>query len=161
MRIVAGDGRVDLHRHAQVLQIAETGNGGIERARNAAERVVGKRIGAVEADGNALYAAVDDLLRDMLCDQRSVGCQRHAQAFVRAISRQLENIGAEKWLTAAQNQNRIRYLGDLIDDVAGRLGGKIGTGELSSVALARQWMQRRLQPLVNSQKINRGLFDCV
>jgi hypothetical protein len=29
-------------------------------------------------------------------------------------------------------------------------------GELSSVALARQWMQRRLQPLVTSQKISLG-----
>jgi hypothetical protein len=29
-------------------------------------------------------------------------------------------------------------------------------GELRSVALARQWMQRRLQPFVNSQKISRG-----
>src|SRR5271157_5922597 len=31
-------------------------------------------------------------------------------------------------------------------------------GALSSVSVARQWMQRRLQPLVNSQKISRGLF---
>jgi hypothetical protein len=31
-------------------------------------------------------------------------------------------------------------------------------GELNSVAVARQWMQRRLHPLVSSQKINRGLF---
>jgi len=31
-------------------------------------------------------------------------------------------------------------------------------GELNSVALARQWMQRRLHPLVSSQKISRGLF---
>src|SRR5208283_3257103 len=35
-------------------------------------------------------------------------------------------------------------------------------GELSSVAVARQWMQRRLHPLVNSQKINRGFwFTCL
>src|ERR1035438_5773297 len=31
-------------------------------------------------------------------------------------------------------------------------------GALNSVAVARQWTQRRLQPLVNSQKISRGLF---
>src|SRR5215469_3330667 len=33
------------------------------------------------------------------------------------------------------------------------------SGELSSVALARQWMQRRLHPFVNSQKIRRGLYS--
>ena len=37
MGIVAGDGGVDLYRHAQILQIPETGNGGIEGAGNAAE----------------------------------------------------------------------------------------------------------------------------
>src|ERR1700687_4395902 len=31
-------------------------------------------------------------------------------------------------------------------------------GELNSVAVARQWMQCRLHPLVSSQKINRGLL---
>src|SRR5271166_4731871 len=30
-------------------------------------------------------------------------------------------------------------------------------GDVNSVAVARQWIQRRLQPLVTSQKINRGL----
>ena len=30
-------------------------------------------------------------------------------------------------------------------------------GDINSVAVARQWMQRRLQPLVTSQKIRRGL----
>src|SRR6185437_12845944 len=32
-------------------------------------------------------------------------------------------------------------------------------GDISSVAVARQWMQRRLQPLVTSQKISRGLYS--
>src|SRR5579862_8993937 len=32
-------------------------------------------------------------------------------------------------------------------------------GELNSVAVARQWMQRRLQPLVTSQKTSRALFS--
>src|SRR5271165_321492 len=30
-------------------------------------------------------------------------------------------------------------------------------GDINSVAVARQWIQRRLQPLVTSQKISRGL----
>src|ERR1700751_4997855 len=37
-----------------------------------------------------------------------------------------------------------------------RVGKSVG--ELNSVAVARQWMQRRLQPLVTSQKIRRGLL---
>jgi hypothetical protein len=38
-----------------------------------------------------------------------------------------------------------------------RVGKSVG--ELSSVAVARQWMQRRLQPLVTSQKTSRALFS--
>ena len=32
-------------------------------------------------------------------------------------------------------------------------------GELNSVAVARQWIQGRLEPLATSQKIRRGLFS--
>jgi len=32
-------------------------------------------------------------------------------------------------------------------------------GDISSVAVARQWIQRRLQPLVTSQKIRRGVYS--
>src|ERR1019366_3918795 len=34
-------------------------------------------------------------------------------------------------------------------------------GDISSVAVARQWMHRRLQPLVTSQKIRRGVYCLV
>ena len=126
MGIVAGDRRVDLHRHAQIFQIAETGDGGIECAGNAAESIVSQRIGAVQADGNALHAAVDDLLRDLFRDQRAIRGQRHAQAFVRAITRQLENIRTEERFATAEHQDGSRNFGNLIDDIARRLGGKIG-----------------------------------
>ena len=122
MGIVAGDGGVDLHRHAQIFQISETGNGGIECAGNAAESIVSERIRAVEADGDALHAAIDDHARDMLGHQRAIGGQRHAQTFVRAITRQLENIRTEERLATAQHQDGSGHGGNLIDDVARCLG---------------------------------------
>ncbi len=105
MGIVAGDGGVDLHRHAQILQIAEAGNGGIEGSGNAAETIVGKRIRAVQADGHALHAAIDDHARDVLGHQRAIRGQRHPQTLVRAITRQLKNIRTEERFAAAQHQD--------------------------------------------------------
>jgi hypothetical protein len=125
MSIVAGDGGVDLHRHAQTLQIAETGNGGIERARNPAEGIMSSRIGAIEADGHALYAAVDDHARNVLGHQRAVCRQRNSKTLVRAIARQLENIGTEEWFAPAQHQNGSRHGSNLVDDIARRFGREI------------------------------------
>ena len=105
MGVVAGDGGVDLDRHAQVLQISETGNGGIESAGNAAESIVGERISAVQADGDALHAAIDDHAGDVLGNQSAIRGQRHAQTFVRAITRQLENIRTIERFAAAQHQD--------------------------------------------------------
>jgi hypothetical protein len=95
--------------------------------------IVGKRIGAVEADGHALHAAIDDHARNVLGHQRAVGGQRHAQTLVRAITRQLKNIRTEQRFAATQHQDGSGHLGNLIDDIARRFGGEIG-GALSSVA---------------------------
>jgi hypothetical protein len=84
---------------------------------------------------------------------------RPRAALVRAIARQLENVRTEERFAAAQHQDRTGHLGNLIDDALAASVER-SSGALNSVALARQWMQRRLQPLVSSQKINRGLF-CV
>ena len=48
--IVPGDGHVDLHRHAQLFEIPEAVDGGVEGAGNSAEAVVGVGIGAVQRD---------------------------------------------------------------------------------------------------------------
>ena len=92
MGVVAGDGGVDLHGHAQILQIAEASNGGIECAGNAAESVVGQGVGAIQADGHAPHAAIDDHAGNLLGHQRAVCGQRDAQTLVRAIACQLENV---------------------------------------------------------------------
>src|SRR5271157_1832239 len=64
----------------------------------------------------------------MLGHQRAIRGQRHAQTFVRAVTRQLENIRTEERFATAQHQDRSGYGGNLIDDVARRFGGKVGGG---------------------------------
>src|ERR1700680_1823023 len=125
MGIVAGDGRIDLHRHTQIFQITEASNGSIECAGNTAEAVGRKRVSPVQTDGDATDAAVDDHLRDLPGNQRAIRGQRYAQTLVCAISRQLEDIRPEEWLTSAQHQDGSGNLGNLIDDIACSLGGEI------------------------------------
>jgi len=125
MRVVAGDRGVDLHRHAESFDVSKSGDRGLEGARNAAEPVVGGCIDAVKTDSHTFYTTGDDLVRDFFGDQGSIGGQRNAKTFVRAILRQLKNIFSEKGLATAQHQNRRGDGGNLIDDVLCRLGGEI------------------------------------
>ncbi len=76
--IVPGDRGIDLHRHAELLQVAHAVDGGFERSRDPAESVVGQRIGAIQADGNPLHACLDDLLRYRFRNQRTVRGQGDA-----------------------------------------------------------------------------------
>ena len=118
MGIVAGDGGVDLHRHAEILQIVETGDGGIECAWDPAECIVSKRVSAVQANRNPADSAIDDLLRNLPGNQRAIRGQRDAQALVCAVARQLKNVLAEERLATAQHKDGRRNCGNLIDDVA-------------------------------------------
>ncbi len=72
MSVVPRDGRIDLHRHAEIFEIAEPGQGRVECARDVAKLVVRGRVHAVETDGHALHAAVDNLARDFLGNQCSI-----------------------------------------------------------------------------------------
>ncbi len=126
--IVLGDRHVDLHRHAELFQILEAVDGRVEGSGNSAEGVVGLGIGAVQGDGDALDAGVDNLLRHFLGDQGAVGGQGDAQTFVGGILRELEDIRAIERFAAGKHQDGIRECGNLIDDVqrlaswAGRRG---------------------------------------
>ena len=75
--VVPRDRHIDLHRHADLFEIAKAVNGGIEGARNSAEGVMRFRIYAIQADRDALYPRVHDLAGDFFRHQGSVGGQRH------------------------------------------------------------------------------------
>src|SRR5271166_4498565 len=60
MRIVSRDGCVDLHRHADVLQITQAINGSVECSGYAAEGVMGGGVRAIQRDRNTLDARVLD-----------------------------------------------------------------------------------------------------
>ncbi len=126
MSVVPGDRCIDLYRHTQILQVEETGNGGIKCTRNAAECIVSKRVRAVQTDGNTLYAAVDDFLRDVLRNQSAIRGQCHAQALVRAIARQPENVGTEQGFATTEHQDGRRDRCNLVDDVQRYLGREVG-----------------------------------
>ncbi len=85
-----------------------------------------KRIGAVQANGNAPHAAIDDHARDVPGNQRAIGGQCHAQTLVRAITRQLENIRTEERFATAKHQDGSGHRDNLIDDIACSLGGEVG-----------------------------------
>ncbi len=125
MGVVAGDGGVDLHRHAERFQVAEAGDGRVEGSgmpRNVSW-VMASEPSRLMKRAARRYR---DHARDMLGDQRAVGGESDAQAFVSAVARQLKNVRAEQWFAAAQHENGIRNFGNLIDDVARGLRGKIG-----------------------------------
>ena len=53
---------------------------------------MGKRVGSIQADGDATYAGVHDHAGHFLCDQRTVGRQSNPKSLVCAITRQLEDV---------------------------------------------------------------------
>src|ERR1035438_4902968 len=116
--VVTRDRGIDLHRHAEIFQITEAGNGGVECTWNAAKSIMRQRISSVQADGNALDAVVNDFARHLLSNQCAICGQRDAQTLVCSTTRQLENIRAEKRLTAAKHEDGGGDLGDLVDDIA-------------------------------------------
>ena len=123
MRVVTSDRGINLHRHAEFFEIAEAGNRRIECSRNSTESVMSLRISAVQTYRDPLDAAIDNLLGYLPGNQSAIRGQRHPQAFIRAITRQLKNIRPEQRFAAAEHQNWRRNLGNLIDDIARRLRG--------------------------------------
>src|SRR5579872_698711 len=126
VRIVAGNCRIDLYRHAQFLEIAKAGNGRIESAGNSPETVVGNRICAVEADCNTLYTALDNFARDGLRNQSTVRGQRRAQAFFGGVASQFEYVLTKERFTSAQHKNGVGHFGNLVDNFFCEIGRKIG-----------------------------------
>ncbi len=98
---------------------------GGERASLAAEIVVCRFIGAIDADGDALDTAVDNCVGDLLVDQRAVGRQRDGQAVFRGVRGDLENVGAKEWFTAGKDQDWLGELGQVTDKYQRLLGGEI------------------------------------
>jgi hypothetical protein len=115
-RIVASDGGINLHRYAEILQVAEAGDGGVEGSGNAAEAVVGDTVRSIKTDGDTLHAAIDDHARGLFADQGSVSRGHDAQAFFGAVTRELEDIGTIEWFSAAEQKNGTGDTGNLIDD---------------------------------------------
>src|SRR5208283_4291610 len=126
VRVVTRDGGVDLYRDTQRLQVLHAINRGVEGARNAAERIVGVGVGAVERDGYPLDASFLDALGNVLRDQGAVGSQRGTQAAAGGIFRQFKNIGTIQRLAAAEHEDGTAKVGNLRDDVERFLGGQIG-----------------------------------
>ena len=85
---------------------------------------------AVDTNGDALDAAVDDGVGDMLVDKRAVGCQRDGQAVLCGVRRDLENVGAKERFTAGEDQDRSGEFSQVADKYQRLLGGKIGFHEL-------------------------------
>ena len=87
------------------------------RARHAAEVVVRRCDGAVEADRDARDAGVGNPRRDAVGDQRPVGGQGHAESRGDAVFRDVEEIGTEECLTARQDEDRLGDLGDGVHQI--------------------------------------------
>ncbi len=78
-----------------------------------------------------LTAGFDDLLRDFLGDQGSVGGQGDPQALIGGVPRQLEDVRTIERLAAGEHQDGVGEGGDLIDDVQALRGGQVvGRGKL-------------------------------
>ena len=126
VRVVARDRGVDLHRNSQLLQVAHAVDGGVERAGNAAERIVSVRVRPVQRDRDPLDSGMLDLLRDVFGYQRSVGGQRDAQTAAGGVFGQLENVVTVERFTAAEHEDGIAEVGNLGNDVERFVGRQIG-----------------------------------
>ena len=116
-RIMLGHRGIDLHRHAQPLQVLEPFNRPVERARNSPEAIVGGRVGSIQADGDPAHAGFFYLAGHLGGDERSVGAQRHADAAFGGPARQPEQVAPKQRLASAQHQDQRSVFGQLIDDL--------------------------------------------
>ncbi len=126
MRVVPRDRGVDLHRNADLLQVAHAINCRVEGAGNSAEGVVRGCVGTVDRNRYSLDAGVLDFLGNVFGDQRAVGRQRRADAATGGVLSQLKNVVTVQRLAAAQHQDRVGELGDLRNDVQRFAGGQVG-----------------------------------
>src|SRR5690606_36474874 len=86
--VVAGDGRVDLHRQPRSAQRPKTSDSGLE-ASFAAKLIVGGGVRPVEADSDAAKSCRADASGRLIADQRAVGGQRNRQAGLGGASGQV------------------------------------------------------------------------
>ena len=89
-----------------------------------AEIVVGFGLGAVETERHHFDLGRLDLLADGIIYQRAVGGQTHAEAFVRTVPGDIEDIVAEQRFAAGKHQHRTGVGGDVVDDRLGLGRGK-------------------------------------
>src|SRR5580698_638722 len=128
MCVMPRNGRVDLYRNPDLLQVAHAVDSGVERAWNSAETVVRGGVGSIKRNRYASDAGVLDFLGNVFGDQRAVGRQRRTDAAAGGVLGELKNVVTIKWLAAAQHQDRIGEFGNLRNDVQRFAGGQVGRG---------------------------------
>ena len=99
--VVARDGHVDLHRHAQLFQISQAAQGLIKCSRDASKGIVGSGVRSVQTDGDAAHAGIHDLVGYFLGHQRSIGRQGYAQPAIAPIAGQFKNVASKKRFATA------------------------------------------------------------
>jgi len=98
---------VDLKFHADGFHRLDAAHRTVKCAGFIAKIVMALGVLAVNADADAPDAAFDHFSRDNVIDQRAVGCHNHAQPLAGSISGNLKNIGAQKRLTACEDNHRL------------------------------------------------------
>ena len=99
--VVARDGHIDLHRHAQFFQIPQAPQGVIKCSRDASKGIVGSGVRSVQTDGDAAHAGIHDLVGYFLGHQSSIGCQGDAQPTLTPIAGQCKDVLAKKRFATA------------------------------------------------------------
>ena len=130
MDVVFGDGAIDLHAHAEAAQMAKSVQRGGQRTRLAAETVVRDFVGAVDADGHAANAAIDDGVSHAFVDERAVGGQRDRQTVVARVRGDLENVGTKKRFAAGKHEDGFGEFGKLTHKRQRLVGRHVGFHQL-------------------------------
>ena len=121
--VMARDGRIDLGADAHLLGVAQDVHGALPRAFHLAEVIVDCGARRVQAEGDAPDACLGGLLQAF--DGRQGGRrggQRAAQALLRGIGDQFEQVAAHHRVAAGEDQDRAAEIGQPVDQAQPFLG---------------------------------------